>query len=69
MVRATRSSAPQLLEGFLATMPEGAAEMHDGMLEMIGSMPMGRFAADFGAAIPAAELERLMAAARAARAG
>ena len=36
---------------------------------MIGSMPMRRFAADFGAAIPAAELDRLMAAARNARAG
>ncbi|WP_456582079.1 glycoside hydrolase family 3 C-terminal domain-containing protein [Blastococcus sp. SYSU DS0510] len=59
----------QLLEGFLATMPAGAAEMHDGMLHMIGSMPMGRFAADFGSAIPIAELERLMAVARDARAG
>ncbi|GAA4736340.1 glycoside hydrolase family 3 C-terminal domain-containing protein [Modestobacter marinus] len=60
-------AGPQLLEGFLATMPEGAAEMHAGMLQMIGSMPMRRFAADFGAAIPTDELERLMAAARAAR--
>ncbi|WP_222195119.1 glycoside hydrolase family 3 C-terminal domain-containing protein [Modestobacter italicus] len=60
-------AGPQLLEGFLATMPEGAGEMHAGMLQMIGSMPMRRFAADFGAAIPAAELERLMAAAQAAR--
>ena len=60
-------AGPELLAGFLATMPEGAAEMHTGMLQMIGSMPMRRFAADFGAAIPAAELERLMAAARAAR--
>ncbi|MGY1747691.1 glycoside hydrolase family 3 C-terminal domain-containing protein [Modestobacter sp. SYSU DS0511] len=60
-------AGPQLLEGFLATMPEGAAEMHAGMLQMIGSMPMRRFAADFGGAIPAAELERLMAAAEAAR--
>jgi beta-glucosidase len=59
----------QLLEGFLATVPADAAEMHAGMLQMIGSMPMRRFAADFGAAIPAAELERLMAEARAARAG
>ncbi|RZU32056.1 glycoside hydrolase family 3 C-terminal domain-containing protein [Blastococcus saxobsidens] len=59
----------ELLAGFLATMPEGAAEMHDGMLHMIGSMPMGRFAADFGSAIPVAELERLMDVARAARAG
>jgi len=48
-------------------MPDGAAEMHEGMLQMIGSMPMRRFAADFGSAIPAAELDRLMVAARAAR--
>jgi beta-glucosidase len=60
---------PQLLAGFLAAMPDGAAEMHEGMLQMIGSMPMRRFAADFGAAVPAAELARLMAAAQAARAG
>ncbi|MGY1857004.1 glycoside hydrolase family 3 C-terminal domain-containing protein [Modestobacter sp. SYSU DS0290] len=60
-------AGPQLLEGFLATMPEGAAETHAGMLQMIGSMPMRRFVADFGAAIPGEELERLMAAARAAR--
>ena len=59
----------QVLEGFLATMPEEAGEMHDGMLQMIGSMPMGRFATDFGSAIPPAELERLMAEAKAARAG
>jgi beta-glucosidase len=56
-----------LLAGFLASMPDGAAEMHAGMLSMIGSMPMRRFAADFGSAIPAAELERLLAAARDAR--
>ncbi|HEV7210790.1 MAG TPA: glycoside hydrolase family 3 C-terminal domain-containing protein [Blastococcus sp.] len=59
----------RLLDGFLATMPDGAAEMHVGMLQMIGSMPMRRFAADFGSAIPLAELERLMAQAEAARAG
>ena len=59
----------QLLAGFLATLPEGAVEMHAGMLQMVGSMPMGRFATDFGSAIPAAELERLMAEAKAARAG
>ena len=62
-------AGPQLLAGFLATMPEGAAEMHEGMLQMIGSMPMRRFAADFGSAIPTAELERLMTAAHAARVG
>jgi beta-glucosidase len=50
-------------------MPDGAAEMHAGMLQMIGSMPMRRFVADFGAAIPSGELERLMADARAARGG
>jgi beta-glucosidase len=60
-------AGPQLLAEFLAAMPDGAAEVHGGMLQMIGSMPMRRFTADFGAAIPAAELERLMAAARAAR--
>ena len=60
-------AGPQLLEGFLAAMPDGAAEMHEGMLQMIGSMPMRRFAADFGSAIPTAELDRLMAAAQAAR--
>ncbi len=36
---------------------------------MIKSMPMGRFATDFGPVIPAAELERLMAVVRAAREG
>jgi beta-glucosidase len=56
-----------LLAGFLAAMPDGAAEMHEGMLQMIGSMPMRRFTADFGSAIDASELDRLMAAARAAR--
>jgi beta-glucosidase len=60
-------AGPPLLAGFLASMPDGAAEMHDGMLQMIGSMPMRRFTADFGSAIPAAELDRLMAAAEAAR--
>ncbi len=60
-------AGPQLLAGFLAAMPDGAAEMHEGMLQMIGSMPMRRFTADFGSAIPTAELERLMADARAAR--
>jgi beta-glucosidase len=58
----------ELLDGFLATLPDGAGEMHAGMLQMIGSMPMRRFTADFGSALPAAELERLMARARSARA-
>jgi beta-glucosidase len=62
-------AGPQLLAGLLATMPDGAAEMHAGMLQMIGSMPMRRFAADFGAAIPATELDRLIEAARVARVG
>ena len=43
--------------------------MHDGLLQMIGSMPMRRFAADFGSAIPAGELDRLIATAQAARDG
>jgi beta-glucosidase len=60
-------AGPPLIEGLLATMPEGAAERQQGMLQMIESMPMRRFAAGFGAAIPLAELERLVAAAEAAR--
>jgi beta-glucosidase len=36
---------------------------------MIGSMPMRRFAADFGAAIPDGELDRLIATAQAPRDG
>jgi beta-glucosidase len=57
----------QLLEGFLASLPGDAAELNESLLQMIGSMPMRRFAADFGAAIPAGELDRLIATAQAAR--
>jgi beta-glucosidase len=51
----------QLLEGFLATLPGEAGELNESLLQMIASMPMRRFAADFGAAIPAGELDRLLA--------
>jgi beta-glucosidase len=59
----------RLLEGFLASLPGDAAELNESLLQMIGSMPMRRFAADFGAAIPAGELDRLIATAQAARDG
>jgi beta-glucosidase len=58
-----------LLKSFLAALPEEAGANHDSLLQMIGSMPMRRFAADFGAAIPAGELDRLIATAQAARDG
>jgi beta-glucosidase len=58
-----------LLKGFLAALPDDAGANHDSLLQMIGSMPMRRFAADFGAAIPAGELDRLIATAQAARDG
>jgi beta-glucosidase len=57
----------QLLEALLASVPDGGEGMHDGLLTMIGSMPMRRFAADFGAAVPLDELDRLVAVAREAR--
>ena len=59
----------QLLEGFLASLPGDASELNDSLLQMIESMPMRRFAADFGAAIPAGELDRLIVTAQAARDG
>ena len=59
----------ELLQGFLAALPEDASANHGSLLQMIGSMPMRRFAADFGAAIPAGELDRLIATAQAARDG
>ena len=58
----------RFLERFLAAMPGGAADQHDGMLRMIGSMPMRRFATDLGQVLPVVELELLMAEAQAARA-
>jgi beta-glucosidase len=58
-----------LLKGFLAALPDDAGANHDSLLQMIGSMPMRRFAADFGAAIPDGELDRLIATAQAARDG
>ena len=57
----------QLIELFLAALPRDAAENHQSLLRMIESMPMRRFAADFGTAIPGDELDRLVAAAQAAR--
>jgi beta-glucosidase len=57
----------QLLEGFLAALPEDAGENNQSLLQMISSMPMGRFAADFAGAIPAGELDRLIATAEASR--
>jgi beta-glucosidase len=57
----------ELLKGFLAALPGDAAENNDSLLQMIGSMPMRRFVSDFGQAIDAAELERLLATAQAAR--
>jgi beta-glucosidase len=56
----------QLLEGFLAALPGDAGELNESLLQMIGSMPMRRFAADFGSAIPAGDLDRLIATAQAA---
>jgi beta-glucosidase len=57
----------ELLKGFLTALPEDAAENHGSLLRMIGSMPMRRFAADFGSAVPDGELDRLIATAQAAR--
>jgi beta-glucosidase len=48
--------------------PDGIASGdHSLLLNMVGSMPMRRYLADMGAAIPARELDRLLAAATAAR--
>jgi hypothetical protein len=47
----------------------GSASGQDPGAVARGSMPMGRFATDFGSAVPAAELEWLMAEAKEARAG
>jgi beta-glucosidase len=57
----------QLLERFLAAVPGDGADRQQSLLRMIESMPMRRFAADFGTALPAGELDRLIAAAQAAR--
>ncbi|MGY1823073.1 glycoside hydrolase family 3 C-terminal domain-containing protein [Geodermatophilus sp. SYSU D00079] len=61
----------ELAEGFavwLPDLPPPSTEAGLGMLRMVGSMPMHRFVADLGAAVPAGELERLVARAAAARA-
>ena len=57
---------------FLEAMPPDLAEGGEeqaGMLQMVGSMPMHRFVTDMASAVPVAQLERLAAAARAARRG
>src|SRR4051794_23616197 len=56
-----------LLKGFLAALPGDAAENNGSLLQMIGSMPMRRFASDFGQALDDGELDRLIALAQAAR--
>jgi len=56
-----------LLAGMPGDLRDAGAEEQAGMLQMIGSMPMHRFVTDFGAAIPAEELDRLAKEARAAR--
>ena len=63
------AAGPALVEALNATMPADAASPADQamMLQMIGSMPMRRFAADFGAALPTDLLERLVAETAAAR--
>ncbi|MGY1727896.1 glycoside hydrolase family 3 C-terminal domain-containing protein [Geodermatophilus sp. SYSU D01062] len=62
-------AGPALVEALIATMPAGAASPAEQavMLQMIGSMPMRRFATDFGAALPQDLLDRLMAETAAAR--
>jgi beta-glucosidase len=61
----------ECVELFLASMPpelaEGGAEEQTGLLQMIGSMPMHRFVADFGADMAQEQLDRLAMEAGAAR--
>ncbi|MGY1787094.1 glycoside hydrolase family 3 C-terminal domain-containing protein [Geodermatophilus sp. SYSU D00698] len=63
------AAGPALVEALTATMPADAASPADQavVLQMIGSMPMRRFATDFGAALPRDLLDRLMAETAAAR--
>ncbi|PRY48488.1 beta-glucosidase [Geodermatophilus tzadiensis] len=63
------AAGPALVEALTATMPADAASPADQavMLQMIGSMPMRRFAADFGSALPTDLLDRLVAETAAAR--
>jgi beta-glucosidase len=61
-----------LVEGFAAWLPDlppPSTEAGLGMLRMVSSMPMRRFAADLGSSIPAGELDRLLERAAAARRG
>ncbi|MGY1680994.1 glycoside hydrolase family 3 C-terminal domain-containing protein [Geodermatophilus sp. SYSU D01176] len=64
------AAGPALVEALTATMPAGAASPEEQavLLRMVGSMPMRRFAADFGAALPQGLLDRLMAETAATRA-
>ncbi|MGY1782367.1 glycoside hydrolase family 3 C-terminal domain-containing protein [Geodermatophilus sp. SYSU D01036] len=64
------AAGPALVEALTATMPADAASPAEQavVLQMIGSMPMRRFATDFGAALPQDLLDRLMAETAAARA-
>ncbi|MGR7023121.1 glycoside hydrolase family 3 C-terminal domain-containing protein [Geodermatophilus sp. URMC 62] len=65
------AAGPALVEALTAALPADAASPDEQavMLQMVGSMPMRRFAADFGAALPADLLDRLVAETAAARAG
>jgi beta-glucosidase len=57
------AAGPALVEALTATMPGDAASPEEQamMLQMIGSMPMRRFATDFGRALPPDLLDRLVA--------
>jgi beta-glucosidase len=57
------AAGPALVEALTATMPADAASPEEQamMLQMVGSMPMRRFATDFGAALPQDLLDRLVA--------
>ncbi|SFP79390.1 beta-glucosidase [Geodermatophilus dictyosporus] len=63
------AAGPALAEALTASLPADAASPGDQamVLQMIGSMPMRRFATDFGAALPADLLDRLVAETAAAR--
>jgi beta-glucosidase len=63
------AAGPALVEALTATVPGDAASPEEQamMLQMVGSMPMRRFAADFGAALPQGLLDRLVAESAAAR--
>jgi len=61
---------PEIIESFptwLPELPPPSTEEGLGFLRMVGSMPMRRFVADMGSAIPSGDLDRFLAAAAAAR--